>query len=59
VGRSIGARSRVELDGLATALIEDQPLPVLAGVGATSSLAAQPLVEAGPAASQAGPRSHG
>jgi thiol-disulfide isomerase/thioredoxin len=59
VGRSIGARSRVELDGLATALIEDQPLPVLAGVGATSSLAAQPLVEAGPTASQAGPRSHG
>jgi thiol-disulfide isomerase/thioredoxin len=61
VGRAIGARSRVELDGLATALIEDQPLPVLAGVGATSTLAAQPPGEAGsgPAASQAGPRSHG
>jgi hypothetical protein len=59
VGRSIGARNRAELDGLATALIEDQPLPVLAGVGATSSLAAQPPGESGLAASQAGPRSHG
>ncbi|MFO0103921.1 MAG: thioredoxin domain-containing protein [Cyanobium sp.] len=59
VGRAIGARSRAELDSLAIALLENQPLPVLAGVGATSSLAEQPPGEASPAGSQAGPRSHG
>jgi thiol-disulfide isomerase/thioredoxin len=59
VGRSIGARSRAELDRLAAALIDDQDLPLLAGVGPTSSLAAQPPGEGSPAASQAGPRSHG
>jgi thiol-disulfide isomerase/thioredoxin len=57
VGRSIGARSRTELDSLATALIDDQPLPVLSGVGAISSLAPEPNA-ASTAASQPGPRSH-
>jgi len=59
VGRAIGARSRAELDSLAIALIDDQPLPVLAGVGATSNLAEQSSGEGTTAASQAGPRSHG
>jgi hypothetical protein len=57
VGRSIGARSRAELDSLAAALIGDQPLPLLAGVGATSTLATAPN-EVSAAASQPGPRSH-
>jgi thiol-disulfide isomerase/thioredoxin len=39
VGRSIGARRSEELEALATALLEGRPLPELAGVGATSSLA--------------------
>jgi hypothetical protein len=58
LGRSIGARSRAELDSLATALIDDRPLPVLAGLGATSSLT-EPPGEVSAAASQVGPRSHG
>jgi len=61
VGRSIGARSRAELTSLATALIDDQPLPVLAGVGATSDLdpaLAPASATASATASQAGPRSH-
>jgi thiol-disulfide isomerase/thioredoxin len=58
VGRSIGARNRTELDSLATALTGDQPLPVLAGVGASSSLELPPG-EAGPTATQTWPRSHG
>ena len=57
MGRSIGARSRAELDSLAAALIGDQPLPLLAGVGATSTLATAPN-EVSAAASQPGPRSH-
>ena len=31
VGRSLGSRSFTELDSIATALIDDQPLPRLAG----------------------------
>ncbi|WP_216902112.1 thioredoxin domain-containing protein [Synechococcus sp. CCY 9618] len=57
VGRSIGARSGPELEALTTALVEGEPLPRLAGVGAVSSLAE---AAAPPAAdTQAGPRSHG
>ena len=63
VGRSIGARSRPELDSLAAALIDDQPLPVLGGVGATSSLdpgeAAEGATTTRAAASPVTPRSHG
>lgn len=65
VGRSIGARSGPELETLTTALIDGQPLPRLAGVGAVSSLAEAVGAEgtAPPAAAQpspqAGPRSHG
>lgn len=58
IGRSIGARSAPELRALADALIRDQPLPALAGVGATSSLEPAAL-PAGTAASSTGPRSHG
>jgi len=65
VGRAIGVRSRGELESLAQALINGQPLPALAGVGVTSSLAEGPA-EGSPersattvSATQAGPRSHG
>jgi thiol-disulfide isomerase/thioredoxin len=58
VGRSLGARSPAELDALITALVEDRPLPQLAGVGAISALNAAAESGAGSAAS-AGPRSHG
>lgn len=56
VGRSLGARSAAELNALVSALVRDQPLPELAGVGAISALS-----EAPPEASEgaAGPRSHG
>jgi thiol-disulfide isomerase/thioredoxin len=56
VGRAIGVRSRSELENLTQALINDQPLPAMAGVGATSSLAEGSGATA--AAIQAGPRSH-
>ena len=46
MGRAIGARSWAELDSLAIALMENQPLPVLARVGTTSCLAEQPPGEA-------------
>ncbi len=65
VGRSLGARSGPELEALTTALVDGQPLPLLAGVGAVSSLpeAAGAEGAAPPAAAlptpQAGPRSHG
>ena len=62
VGRSIGVRSRPELDSLAAALIDGQPLPVLSGVGAISSLdpgGAATAATARPAASPVAPRSHG
>lgn len=53
IGRSIGARSATELESLARALVNNEPLPALAGVGATSNLALAPVIPA------AGPRSHG
>ena len=58
VGRSLGARSKPELEALTSALLAETPLPQLAGVGSVSSLAAG---EAGPKApaAMAGPRSHG
>ncbi len=55
VGRSIGARSGTELEALTTALVEGEPLPRLAGVGATSALEQQAANPSEPA----GPRSHG
>jgi thiol-disulfide isomerase/thioredoxin len=55
VGRAIGARSAAELESLAQALVNNTPLPALAGLGATSDLALAPV--SNPAA--AGPRSHG
>jgi thiol:disulfide interchange protein len=57
VGRSIGARSGAELDALTTALIDGDPLPRLAGVGAVSPLNGGEVPES--ATTQAGPRSHG
>lgn len=57
VGRSIGARSASELEALTGALLRDEPLPQLPGVGATSSLPAS--LPTTSAAAQAGPRSHG
>ncbi|MEB3265321.1 MAG: thioredoxin domain-containing protein [Cyanobacteriota bacterium] len=59
VGHAIGARTAPELGALSTALITDQPLPVLAGVGATSSLSEQPAPDGNRATSSTGPRSHG
>ena len=74
VGRAIGARQPAELEALTTALVEGSPLPALAGVGATSSLAegqGDAVAEAAAAANNAptappegrspaiGPRSHG
>jgi len=55
-GRSIGARSGPELEALTAALLADQPLPELAGVGAVSRLEAG--ASSGTPASIA-PRSHG
>jgi thiol-disulfide isomerase/thioredoxin len=56
VGRSIGARRPEELQTLTTALLEDQPLPMLAGVGASSDLATAAVA---PAEAPISPRSHG
>ena len=62
IGRSIGARSLAELQGLTGALVRGEPLPALAGVGAISSLddadAATTTASPNPA-TMAGPRSHG
>ena len=58
VGRSLGARSKPELEALTGALLADAPLPQLAGVGSVSSLAAGAAAAPTPAA-MAGPRSHG
>jgi hypothetical protein len=55
VGRAIGARRPEELKNLTTALLAEQPLPVLAGVGASSDLVAA----AAPAEGPISPRSHG
>ena len=73
VGRSIGARRPQELEALTNALVAGQPLPALAGVGATSSLSpggdaasassgseSSAAASSGSAASSPiGPRSHG
>ena len=56
VGRSLGARSRPELEAITNALIAQAPLPALPGVGSLSSLSTG---AAPPAAALAGPRSHG
>ncbi|MCP9771916.1 redoxin domain-containing protein [Synechococcus sp. Tobar12-5m-g] len=63
VGRSLGSRSFTELDSIATALIDDQPLPRLAGVGTVSRLddVSGDRAKTAAAAKEplAGPRSHG
>ena len=51
-GRSLGGRSETELDSIATALMDDSPLPALARFGSTS-----PLPETATKDST-GPRSH-
>jgi thiol-disulfide isomerase/thioredoxin len=55
VGRAIGARRPEELQSLTSALLADQPLPVLAGVGASSDLTTAAVPAEGPIS----PRSHG
>jgi thiol-disulfide isomerase/thioredoxin len=64
IGRSLGARSRPELASIMVALIEDTPMPLLAGVGNLSPLSggeAQGNTQGTDlvAPTQAGPRSHG
>ena len=51
-GRSLGARTEDQLESLAVALIHNEPLPQLAGVGSTSIVAPTETV------SSPGPRSH-
>ena len=51
-GRSLGARTADQLESLAVALINNEPLPQLAGVGSISSVTAAETV------SSPGPRSH-
>lgn len=62
-GRSLGLRSAEELQLLTAALLEDQPLPALPGVGNISRLAPPSSTDGAlvGATSQptAGPRSHG
>ncbi|WP_186494482.1 thioredoxin domain-containing protein [Synechococcus sp. A15-62] len=62
-GRSIGLRSVDELQLLTTALIEDQPLPALPGVGNISRLetpfSANNALAGASSPANAGPRSHG
>ena len=62
-GRSIGLRSVEELQLLTTALIEDQPLPALPGVGNISRLetplSANTALAGATSPVNAGPRSHG
>jgi thiol:disulfide interchange protein len=55
-GKSIGLRKPDELKALSAALIDDQPLPQLRGVGSISSLEGENAVQA--TVAQAGPRSH-
>ena len=63
VGRSLGARSFVELDSIATAMIDAKPLPRFAGVGTVSRLndagSDRPETAAAAPPPPAGPRSHG
>ncbi|MEY2644165.1 MAG: hypothetical protein RLZZ611_814 [Cyanobacteriota bacterium] len=56
VGRSLGARSKGELEALSGALIAQAPLPSLPGVGARSDFSSG---GSGSANAMAGPRSHG
>ena len=62
-GQSIGLRSIEELQLLTTALIEDQPLPALPGVGNISRLetpfSANNALAGATSPVNAGPRSHG
>ena len=51
-GRSLGGRKADELNAIASALLDDTPLPVIAGIGSTS-----PVPEAA-AFDATGPRSH-
>jgi thiol-disulfide isomerase/thioredoxin len=53
VGRSIGVRQPAELERLVEALVNDEPLPALAGVGTTSGLNTDRK-----AAPEVAPRSH-
>jgi thiol-disulfide isomerase/thioredoxin len=56
IGRSLGARSRPELEALSSALIAQTPLPSLPGVGSLSTLSPDAAIST---AAVAGPRSHG
>ena len=62
-GRSLGLRSPEELQLITTALLEDQPLPALPGVGNVSQLptstSADNTLAGASSQSTAGPRSHG
>ena len=62
-GRSLGLRSAEELQLLSSALLADQPLPALPGVGNISRLAtpspADGVLAGAPSQPTAGPRSHG
>ena len=61
VGRSIGARTASDLQALSQALIEDRPLPAIAGVGKVSQLnedQAESNLQAAPTPALTGPRSH-
>ncbi len=56
IGRSLGLRSPAELAAITISLLDDKPLPRLAGVGKSSGLEQGPQ-SSDPAA--VGPRSHG
>ena len=61
VGRSIGARTASDLQALSLALIEERPLPAIAGVGKVSQLnedQTESSLRAAPTPALAGPRSH-
>ncbi|MCB4407117.1 thioredoxin domain-containing protein [Synechococcus sp. MU1642] len=62
-GRSLGLRSPEELQLITTALLEDEPLPALPGVGTVSQLptstSADNTLAGASSQSTAGPRSHG
>ncbi len=59
VGRSIGARSAMELQQLTGALLAGEPLPALAGMGPVSRLEDGDGRNTAEAATMAAPRSHG
>ncbi len=61
VGRSIGARTASDLKAIVQALIEERPLPAIAGVGKVSQLNDDPTessLRTAPTPALAGPRSH-